>query len=210
MKKLNQFQKPEILFNKVISENLEIPNGEFFNQSSKEFQKLREAWVSSLFAIGLSKIYPCNIRIITEQKFPDFEIQIENKIYQFEITETLKPLRKRGLEYKKREENPLQMFPYRPALGSQKGPEWIAEKIKEKKEKKYKPIPHLLIYADFETNGFNLQIIRKKCSLYQCDFCSIWILHKIRIVQLFSSIDFGDSFYNWMLISEDWRQLYDV
>ncbi len=61
----------------------------------------REAFGAGLFATILNDHEPCKVRLVPEsERFPDFQLRTRDQTVDFELTEALKPGRKRGDEYR--------------------------------------------------------------------------------------------------------------
>jgi len=192
--------KPSMLYAKVTPDSLGIPNDVFFTSSSSEYQKYREAWAASLFARGFSDlIKPCEVRLVVNDSFPDFEIKVENSIHPFEFTEAQVPeyKHKRGDYYKKKKTDPL-LGPLAIYANVEEAATWICDKLKKKFEKKYRPKPNLLIYANFQVaKKLDLDQVRKVCEPYRPEFKSVWLLWAVTIAQVFPGEDFYQACSAW-------------
>ena len=147
-KRLSTYHAPEA-FSRVAQASSEVPDSRFFNDS--RFNPLREAWAAGQFAQAIQRRRNAEVLVrLEEGEFPDFVLKIGDRELPFEVTETMRPERKRGKEYKDREKDPLLLTPYRPAEGEQEGPSWIGESVRKKHEKSYGPKPHLLVYHSAE------------------------------------------------------------
>jgi len=84
--------------------------------------------------------------------------------------------------------------PYRPALGAEKGTEWIEAAIARKVEKRYAGSEelNLLVYANFEAKGMDVRVIRKRAKAHRDKFASIWIITDRHICTLFSNELIGE------------------
>lgn len=195
---LTRFKDPLELWKKVQPEALGVPEDEFFNRSNQEYQRYRDAWAASLFARGFyAHVSQCAVRLVLHPDVADFQIEVSQKFFDFQLVEVLPPDYKRGKEYAQMKAGPESRIPSKLA-DINEGPKWIAEMLNKKAKKRYQPTPHVLLYADFEV-AVKLYIdrVRKLCRPRRCDFKSIWILWAWAIVQLFPSHDFADLCQNW-------------
>ena len=185
----NTFFLPIDLLNGIDNKIDSASEKVFFSSPKTEYQKMREAWAASVFCSALSRSHPGSKVGILEE-FPDFEIKIGSDTLKYEFTEVMKPNRKRSEEYRDKTEI---LREYRPAKCSQEGPDWIIEAVEKKIRKNYRPIPHLLVYANFEGRP-DIVAIRAKCPN---EFLSTWILCGTDIIQLFPSKYFGEEYMDW-------------
>jgi hypothetical protein len=102
-----------------------------------------------------------------------------------------------GKEYRERKDNPLQLKPYQPERGRQEGPSWIANAVRNKHEKHYSSRPHLLVYAIFEANSLDQNIITKLCYQWFNSFSSIWILWGYKFVLIHQYDTFNEVDKKW-------------
>jgi hypothetical protein len=179
--KLQKPQSPRDFLNLSKKLSASIPNAQYFNKS--ECKPYQEAWVFGHFAHGLLQFYEgIKIQLVVPQ-FPDVELIIDGKVYEFEITVADKPERKIGDVYK----NPKDKQRYEPERGRQEGPSWIVNAVGKKYEKRYSPPPHLLVYANFEASLLDISSIKKLCEPYINSFPSIWILWEYKFVKIHDS-----------------------
>lgn len=145
---------------------------------------------------------------MVEDRFPDFELKIGGQVLSFEITMVTRPDRKMGKEAQARERaieefketgdsSRLPRKPYRPGLGEEEGPAWVAEGVAKKVAKGYAPKPHLLVYANFDANDLDPQDLMHRCEAYSQSFASIWIIHAERSLLLYASEHFGCQAGEW-------------
>lgn len=184
--------------NQMVSDG--VGNGSYLSRT--EWNPAREAWVAGTFGRCLDKVCgPLELRMVDDQ-FPDFEMKVAARVFQFEVTMVTQPGRKMGkeaqqaekaLEEYKATQNPgvLPVKPYQPGLGEQMGPSWIAEAVARKARKGYQPQPHLLVYANFSANDLRTHDLQLCCQAYSNSFASLWVLHGKRCKLLYSSPDFS-------------------
>lgn len=171
----------------VTPEVLHIPDERFFNDPKNK--KYGEAWHASLFARGLSTIYPYQIRMGITNSFPDFEIKGNGAIHRFELTEAIAPGYKRGLIYKR--ETDIDRFPIK-WFNNDEASSFIHTRVRKKTEKNYPHDANLLVNVDFKiSDELDVKKIRNACEPYFIKWQSIWLLLGISIIQLFPSKDFG-------------------
>ena len=197
--RLYHFQPPERFVRIQEAGNassLEQPQGDAV------LQRLREAWVAGRFALGLeSRLRPVELRVVRGE-FPDIEIRIKDHVHPFEVTTVLSPGRKADREAREEEGGSGGGRAEPPRSGTEDGPKWVAERIEAKRNKHYSPMPHLLLYADFESNGLDPHRLRRECHRYAGEFPSIWVLDSAGsyFLQLFDSETFGRAQPNWVEI----------
>src|SRR5262245_24007499 len=98
-KPFGQFHDPDVLYATLTQDTHQIPNVDFF--SRPRYKKPQEACIAALFARGFTQLVtPCTVRPVDTDQFPDFQICLAGKVYDFECTERQQPDRKRGKEYK--------------------------------------------------------------------------------------------------------------
>ncbi len=147
-----------------------------------EAKPIREAWAAARYAIILSQDRPVSIQLEPD-RFPDFNLRVRDELQPFEMCEAGRVGRRRSDEYRRAAE--------REAAGSPRGIEhfdsWEEERaaipaivraIKAKAGKRYRPVPHLLIYVNFELDGeppkeiFEAARVAKR----HCDrFVAVWL-----------------------------------
>ncbi len=193
---LSRFQKPATLYAKVTPESLKIPNDLFFTSSDRRYQMYREAWAASLFARGFSDLVKqCEVRLLINDRFPDFEILLEGHIYPFEFAEAQEEERRRGKEYTTGHKPSVKWADIELAA------QWICQAVKKKAHKCYKPEPNLLIYVNFKiAKSIDLKLVRKLCTPHRSAFKSIWLLFAVSIAQVFSGKDFDQACREWSKI----------
>ena len=153
-----------------------VPDERFFNED--RFKKVREAWIAGRCARALETAErPVEVRLVGgQQRFPDFQLRFDGHEHEFEVVTVGKPNRKLGQEYKRRAHDNLLLTPYRPGLGQRRGPCWVAVAIHRKARKHYGTRPHLLVYANFEANELDLELIATAARPSIEQFLSVWVL----------------------------------
>ena len=159
-----------------------------------ELKPLREAHAAALFAKIRSSSIPCEVRL-ERDRFPDFLLHSRGAVHNFELTEADQKGRRRGDEYLEHEVRAEQGLP----------PEWehfdpdqeianilpvIAERIRGKAEKHYRPQPHLLVFVNVDlftdlplTNQQAIGLAEPG----RDQFASIWLLWGCNAVRCFPS-----------------------
>ena len=144
------------------------------------------------FALGLGRRSgSLELRLLTAN-FPDFEMRQDATVHPFEITDAVNwggkaslvgypaPAFSRGREPASRGERDLR---------EPENLDRIRDRIRKKSEKRYTPIPHLLIHANFRISWIDPREIRKVCQRYENEFPSVWILNApgTKFLQLFNN-----------------------
>ncbi len=159
-----------------------IGSVDFFTQAGLAF--LREAWAAAKFSVA------CNataVRLILDE-WPDFEIEVNNSVEVFELTEADLPERKRGEEYRSAsdagfpvEDDPVEEWAERANLV----PQAITAAVLKKARKKYSKKVNLLIYLNISEYGIRQSEIEFSfgSSIASADeyFTDIWVLWKDRV-----------------------------
>jgi len=177
-----------------------------------EHRPCQEKWCAATFGSGYSKyVSLCRVAVndSLDRKDADFFLEARGGVFPFQTTECMREGRKRDEEYRKLGEvkrgievEPERvaeflstvLTPYRPVLGSEKGPEWIETAIARKVKKQYAVSEglNLLVYANFEAKGMDVRVIRERAKAHRDKFASIWIITDRHICTLFSNELIGE------------------
>ena len=186
------WRKPADMKSYVENVNDYMGSSDFFNQAGIEF--LRDAWVAIEFAV----IRGAKLTRLTPGEWPDFEIQLNTQIIQFECTEADEPGRRRGDEYRKAEalagpdgmlveDDPVEDWIKRAEMV----PEILRAAVEKKVSKRYGSATQLVIYLNISEYGIRQQEI-ESCFPHACEaghnrFDAIWILWKKKIYGPFAT-----------------------
>ncbi|NQT23539.1 MAG: hypothetical protein HQ579_08920 [Candidatus Omnitrophica bacterium] len=188
------FVNPHDLLLQTEKDMNSVPAHILFNDS--RHQKLLENWCAAVFGLGYNQfIKPCTIEPIeSERDSVDFRANIDNKIYNFQITETMKGNRTRGCEFKDAKDRPFFFRDMQPELGNEKGYDWVFEIIKNKVKKHYPDAKNLnlLVYINFEATDLRRDMLIDKLRPFQDIFSSIWVITSYKICSIFSNSSLGD------------------
>jgi len=149
-----------------------IPRNTFFGQGGLTF--LRDAWIASRVARALSSDM---VRLVSAER-PDFEIQIDGKIEQFEATEADMKGRRRGDEPDDLELRPDPVENWRRRFEAI--PEALDRVVAKKLKKDYLPEVNLAIYVNLGCYGAyireGLPIIRDHTAPARTKFKRVFVL----------------------------------
>ena len=182
------YLSPAALLDEANREMALVSAVSLFNDS--QYQKLREKWCAAKFGLGYSQfIAPCEVAISNSQQRidADFFLQSDATIFAFQLAEAQEPERKRGAEYKQFARHEIRSIPYEPERGSVEGPEWIANAIRKKVEKKYdgSSTLNLAIYANFSAINLQHSSVTAQCEPFKQTFASIWVITNTHFTCLF-------------------------
>ncbi len=188
---LAEWHVPEKMKHYVNDVNNYMGSKDFVNQAGIEF--LRDAWVAAEFA-DLRVVR--KVRLVADE-WPDFELQISNRIDQFECVEADELSRRRGIEYREVEElagpdgilienDPVENWIER----ANKVPELLRRAVEKKIGKHYASKTQLLIYLNINEFGVRQQEIescfQEATKSAHGVFDAVWILWKKNIYQPWS------------------------
>jgi hypothetical protein len=204
------FRDPVDLLMECREEQASIPTTSFI--TDPEHRPRQEKWCAAMFGAGYSKyVDPCRVAVneSRNQMDVDFFLKARGSVFPFQTTECLMEGRRRDEEYRKLgevergiESEPERvaeflstvLAPYKPALGSEKGPEWIEATIARKVKKRYDRSEelNLLVYANFTAMGLEPDALRERARTHRDIFASIWIITDCHICTLFSNELIGE------------------
>ena len=205
------FRDPIDLLMECREELASIPRTSFI--TDPEHRIRREKWCATVFGTGYAKyVAPCRVAVneSRNREDADFFLAARGCVFPFQTTMRLCEGRRMDEEYKKLaevesriESEPERMgeflstllTQYRPALGSEKGPEWIETAIAKKVRKRYAGAPelNLLIYANYDAQGQDVRVIRDRAKAHRDEFASIWIITDRAICSLYSNDRIGNT-----------------
>ncbi len=141
---------------------------------STRYQKEREAYLISLFAVGYGLLTEtdCEVRLVKDKEPIEAELKTKKECLGFQIAMAIRKGKKVKEEFKK---SPG-LIPYRPVKFEE-----LAERIEDivtKKTKKYgtgKGI-NLLIYSNISYENLNAQQMKERFSNLASNFDSIWLI----------------------------------
>ena len=176
---LEQWRKPASMLAYTNSVMDRMCSDHLFNQSGVGF--LLEAFAASEFAIARSA---SQVQLVSADR-PDFELQLDSKIEQWELTEADIPGRKRGLEYRMSKsekfliaDDPVESWNTRADLV----PEILHTCATQKAAKNYPQGTRLLIYLNIGEFGTRQKEIEgymaESTSPAKAAFEEIWVLWK--------------------------------
>ena len=177
-----------------------IPSDKFFNDP--QLKPLQEAWAAGRFASYLEeRLNGLEVRLNSD-RFPDFCIRTLHREHEFELTEAMKPDRRRGAEHKATARGEEGLTPYRPGEGDDHGPEWIARAVEKKFKKSYATKPNLLVYANFQANALVATEVAAVCGPWARKFTSVWVLWGFGVLPVSGSNTFGETELGWRVLPE--------
>ncbi len=118
-----------------------------------EFRPLLEAYAAGLFTTIRAETEPLALRL-QRDRFPDFDVLIENTVLPFELVEAGKPGHRRDEEYREEARRQADGLPRRvetfdPAVEQAEAIPAIKRAVSKKAAKFYSPPPHLLVYVNY-------------------------------------------------------------
>ena len=191
-------------FLKIQQKISRVDSADLFNRGG--YNPLLEAWILVRAAAALeTKVCNVKIRLVPErEQFPDAEVLVNGRKYNFEITEVMKPGRKRGEEYRQEKEmkesgivGEPELVGYRFEEGNRFGAKWISSGIKRKQDKRYGTRSNLVVYANFPFYELDAALIADEANSFRDEFDSIWLIHSNNFLQLFDSLEFGCTDLKW-------------
>jgi hypothetical protein len=119
-----------------------------------EFRPLLEAYAAGLFTTIRAEAEPLLALRLQRDRFPDFDVRIEDTILPFELVEAGRPGHHRDEEYRQEARRaaaglPPRLETFDPAAEATKAIPAIKEAVARKAAKFYTPPPHLLVYVNF-------------------------------------------------------------
>jgi len=169
---LSEWTQPDVFRARIDQITQTIPRKIFFGQGGLAF--LRDAWIASRLASALSSDL---VRLISSDR-PDFEIQTDERIEQFEATEADMDGRRRGDE-------PDDLIPRPDPVESWRErfeaiPAAIDRVVAKKLEKNYSPEINLAIYVNLGCYGAfveeGLPILRDHAAPAKTRFKRVFVL----------------------------------
>lgn len=155
----------------------DTPNAVFFNKPNH--QKTQELWCAAMFTLGYKQHFQDAWILIDEcdlQLDFDFELEFLGNTYPIQVTEVMKPGRKRGDEYKEMPKMELCGDDWE--LGEREGKNWVKSSIQKKIEKYMDGCRtiNLLLYLNFEAYSQEYKDIVMYCNEVTINFSSVWLL----------------------------------
>jgi hypothetical protein len=185
---------PKYLYDDACKRLASIPQEELFNNSA--YQKLLEQWCAGVLGMGYAQyVRPCTVAIndTNDRLEVDAFLESHGETYPFQIVEAVRDGRKRGKEKKDLASGVIRSVPYHPEKGRIDGPQWIANMIAKKVEKRYSGSRYLnlLVYANFNAHQLNYEEVRMKAAQFRTCFHSIWVILGRHICSLYSPNELG-------------------
>lgn len=176
--RLGEFRDPEDVLRECDEEHRTLSIGRFILDA--RYRPLQEKWCGAMFGVGYGRyVRSCRIALneSRDRMDADFFLQAGEVVFPFQTTERVRAGRRRDAEYRELEAVeeaiarepgradellPRLLTPFRPGLGTEKGPEWIKAAITKKVEKKYAGSGglNLLVYANFEARRLSTDALR--------------------------------------------------
>ena len=169
---LSEWTSPEAFRSRVDQIVRGIPRNIFFRQGGLTF--LRDAWTASRVACALPSD---TVRLIVSQR-PDFEIQIDGQILQFEATEA-------DIEGRRRGDEPDDPYPRMDPVENWRRrfeaiPVALDRVVAKKLKKDYPPEVNLAVYVNLGCYGAyvkeGLPILRDHTAAARAKFKSVFVL----------------------------------
>ena len=168
--------KPQELYAKHNAARASISSREFFGP---KHQKAREVYCAALFSITYTHgVAPCLVAI--EEPDPqndiDFYLEVQDELFEFQITEVLEPGRRRGDEYKMAQAGSISTQDWQAAHDH--GPEWIRDGIAKKLEAYGGAVAkmNLLVYVNFPAYELEYATVRSVAAAMSAPFSSVWLM----------------------------------
>ncbi len=194
---LSQWTTPEAFRVRIDKLAHDIPRSIFFRQAGLTF--LREAWIASRVASALSSDM---VRLIASER-PDFEIQIDDHILQFEATEA-------DIEGRRRGDEPDDPYPRMDPVENWRKrfeaiPSALDRVVAKKIEKDYPPEVNLVIYVNLGCYGAyvdeGLPILQHHTAAAANKFKSVFVLWEGKLYKFWEN---GNSiFEKWKYVSPE-------
>lgn len=164
---------------------------------------LRSQWTAGHLGEALESIgLAVGARIVRDADDADFELIVNQSILRFQHTEATHPDIKPGKEFSARRKNPLHMTPCEPQRGMHEGPHWIKDSIQRKVDQHYSVPINLIVYASFDADDLDVEMLRTLCAPHRQEFLSIWVIQDHRVVQLFASNQTWGWALSWIYLPE--------
>jgi hypothetical protein len=175
-RQLFQWQLPDTMLHLVDGTMDQTGSVDLFNQGGLAF--LRDAWIAAKFGqIRQAK----QVRLVSET-WPDFELQIGDRIEAFEAVEADDPERRRGDEYRNStgeiKQDPVEDWIARADQAST----WLEIACQKKAGKHYGARVNLVVYLNISEYGIRQKEVEGSFSSSTAaaknDFDTVWILWK--------------------------------
>jgi hypothetical protein len=169
---LSKWTPTDVFRSRIDQIALAIPRNTFFRQGGLAF--LRDAWIASRVASALPSDA---VRLVSAQR-PDFEIQIDEQVQQFEATEA-------DIEGRRRGDEPDDPYPQPDPVEAWRErfeaiPAALDRVVAKKLKKDYPPDVNLAIYVNLGCYGAyvkeGLPIIRNHTALAKTKFKRVFVL----------------------------------
>jgi len=179
---LSNWRSPDHMLEYVDEVTNSVGSADFFTQPGLAF--LRDAWAAAKLGLARKAIA---VRLVVDE-WPDFEIEIDKLVEQFEYTEADIPGRKRGDEYRSAsdagfpvEYDPVEDWEERARLI----PQAIKNAVSKKIQKQYSKKVNLLIYLNIDEWGIRQREIEAcfdiTVGIAKDSFTNVWVLWKDRL-----------------------------
>jgi hypothetical protein len=169
-----------------------------------EHKRTQELWCAAHFGRAYDRfLAPCSIWLDDSTTYTDtdFELEIAEGRFPFQVTEVQQPGRRRGDEYRQ----PEHLRPGHDDLsvGSQLGPQWVREGIEKKIAKNYADVRglNLLAYLNFPASEQQYIELRSVCETAASHFGSVWLLNGNTMCVIHPNAALAN-FEGWMVIPE--------
>lgn len=163
---------------------VDVSSMTFFNKPAHS--KTQEIWSAAQFGLGYQMhISECQIRLedVDAQTEVDFELLVSDRVFPFQITEVQELGRRRGDEYKLKEDN--NFLADVGLSGPEDNPVLIKSAIEKKAKKLYANSKNLnlLVYVNVATStNYDISSIREKSLESLDNFASVWLLLDIMAI----------------------------
>lgn len=193
---------PDDLLAKYFSIRSAVPTDIFY--SNPKHRKTMEIWCAAQFARGYAtNLAPCSVWIHEgdAQTYFDFQLEVDARRLNFQLTEVQKEGRRRGDEYRKGGSRHTTVDDW--DKGEEFGGEWITSSIKQKFVKLGGDVSelNLLVYVNFLTTEHLFLKLQEQVADVSAPFNSVWLLdgHSIACV---ATKDGNLNETGWMFVPE--------
>ncbi len=174
--------------------------------SNPKYRKTMELWCAAQFARGYAaNLVPCSIRIHEEdaQMYFDFQLEVDTRRHDFQLTEVLQKDRHRGDEYRKggpSGDTTVDDWDN----GTHLGGKWISSAIKHKRDKFGGDVSeiNLLVYVNFVATEYPFLKLREQVADDAAHFRSVWLLRSRAIACLATKDGNLNAQADWMPIPD--------
>lgn len=195
---------PDELLAKYYSIRSQVPTDVFY--SSPEYRKTMELWCAAQFGRGYAtNVAPCSIWIHEgdAQTYFDFQLEVDARRLNFQLTEVPLAGRRRGDEYRKGAPSGCTIDDW--DKGEKFGGEWISSAIKRKLVKCGGDVSelNLLVYVNYAAVEYPYLKLREQVAGAAASFRSVWLLNGHAVACVATKDGDLKSQAGWMFVPDE-------